>query len=103
MGFAYLQRRSELVTTALSYSQQLLTKDEVAHDAILLMDRTMSTSLQVRLPTLAPDSAPHLGLLVKVVTGLCACPWSRALFAVCGLCSGTDHACECIVRTCSSA
>lgn len=48
MGFAYLQRRSELVTTALSYAQQLQTKDEVAHDAILLMDRTMSTSLQVR-------------------------------------------------------
>ena len=48
MSFAYLQRRPELVATALAYAQQLMMKDEVAHDAVLLMDRTMSTSLQVR-------------------------------------------------------
>ena len=47
MSFAYLQRRPELVHTAMVFSQQLHMKDEVAHDAILLMDRTMSTSLQV--------------------------------------------------------
>lgn len=47
MGFAYLQRRSELVATAAEYIARLGLKDEVGHDAILLMDRTMSTSLQV--------------------------------------------------------
>ena len=47
MSFAYIQRRPELVSIALAYAQQLGMKDEVAHDAILLIDRTMSTSLQV--------------------------------------------------------
>lgn len=47
MSFAYLQRRGELVNTALAYARSLGLKDEVAHDAMLLMDRTMSTSLQV--------------------------------------------------------
>ena len=48
MSFAYLQRRTDLVTTALAYARRLNLKDEVAHDAMLLMDRTMSTSLQAR-------------------------------------------------------
>ncbi|KAK9820095.1 hypothetical protein WJX72_006068 [[Myrmecia] bisecta] len=48
MGFGYLQRRSELVAMALLHVQRLGMKDEVAHDAVLLMDRTMSTSLQVK-------------------------------------------------------
>ena len=47
MSFGYLQRRGELVNTALAYARNLGLKDEVAHDAMLLMDRTMSTSLQV--------------------------------------------------------
>ena len=50
MSFAYLQRRTELVNTALAYARSLGLKDEVAHDAMLLMDRTMSTSLQVFSP-----------------------------------------------------
>ena len=50
MSFAYLQRRPELVNTTMAFAQQLHMKDEVAHDAILLMDRTMSTSLQVASP-----------------------------------------------------
>ncbi|KAK9815102.1 hypothetical protein WJX73_007516 [Symbiochloris irregularis] len=48
MSFAYLQRRTDLVNTALAYARRLNLKDEVAHDAMLLMDRTMSTSLQVK-------------------------------------------------------
>ena len=54
MSFAYLQRRPELVNTTMTFAQQLRMKDEVAHDAILLMDRTMSTSLQVGLPWKLP-------------------------------------------------
>lgn len=54
MSFAYLQRRGELVNTASAYARNLGLKDEVAHDAMLLMDRTMSTSLQVRLQPLCP-------------------------------------------------
>ena len=62
MSFAYLQRRPELVNTTMTFAQQLLMKDEVAHDAILLMDRTMSTSLQVgtKPQTLNPEVAVHL-------------------------------------------
>lgn len=47
MGFSYLQRRSELVANTLRMGQALGLKEEVVHDAVLLMDRTMSTSLQV--------------------------------------------------------
>lgn len=47
MGYNYLQRRSELVTTVLRHSQSFGLREEVAHDAILLMDRIMSTSIQV--------------------------------------------------------
>ena len=47
MGFGYLQGRGELVSRALQMGAALGMKDELAHDAILLMDRTMSTSIQV--------------------------------------------------------
>ena len=49
MSISYLQQRGDLVNTALAYARTLSLKDEVAHDAMLLMDRTMSTSLQVSL------------------------------------------------------
>lgn len=48
MGFMYQQRRVELVGRTLSFAARLGLVDEYAHDAILLMDRTMSTSLQAR-------------------------------------------------------
>ncbi len=48
MGFPYLQRRSELVSNIMRMAQTFGLRQEVAHDAILLMDRAMSTSLQVR-------------------------------------------------------
>ena len=47
MGFGYLQKRGELVTSVLSMGQAFGLNEEVAHDAILLMDRTMSTQIQV--------------------------------------------------------
>lgn len=46
MGFDYLQRRGELVGSVLRMGQAFGLREEAAHDAILLMDRTMSTSLQ---------------------------------------------------------
>lgn len=50
MGFAYLQRRGELVIRCADIAAALGVKSEAGHDAILLMDRVMSTSL-----ALAPD------------------------------------------------
>ena len=46
MGFVYQQRRVELVARVLSYAARLGLADDYVHDAVLLMDRTMSTSLQ---------------------------------------------------------
>lgn len=53
MGFGYLQRRGELATNMLRIGQVFGLREEVAHDAVLLMDRTMSTSLQVHFLPLA--------------------------------------------------
>ena len=47
MALPYLQRRPQLVASCLHQSAQLGLKDEVSHDAVLLMDRTMSTGLEV--------------------------------------------------------
>ena len=49
MGFGYLQKRGELVSSVLQMGQAFGLNEEVAHDAILLMDRTMSTQIQVTL------------------------------------------------------
>lgn len=46
MGFLYQQRRVELVARVLKFAAQLGLADDYVHDAVLLMDRTMSTSLQ---------------------------------------------------------
>lgn len=51
MALPYLQRRPQLVATCLNQAAQLGLKDEVSHDAVLLMDRTMSTGLEVRFAT----------------------------------------------------
>lgn len=48
MALPYLQRRPQLVATCLTQAAQLGLKDEVSHDAVLLMDRTMSTGLEVK-------------------------------------------------------
>lgn len=50
MGFSYLQKRSELVAHCRTLVAQLGVKAEACHDAVLLMDRVMSTSL-----ALSPD------------------------------------------------
>jgi hypothetical protein len=50
MGFAYLQRRSELVARCADLTATLGIRSEAGHDAVLLMDRVMSTSL-----ALAPE------------------------------------------------
>ena len=68
MALPYLQRRPQLVATCLNQAAQLGLKDEVSHDAVLLMDRTMSTGLEVRSATtqklcrcLDHASLPHRG------------------------------------------
>ena len=66
MGFPYLQRRSELVSSIMRMAQTFGLRQEVAHDAILLMDRAMSTSLQVGCPT---SWASSLFLIAVVMIG----------------------------------
>jgi pentatricopeptide repeat domain-containing protein 1 len=48
MGFVYLQRRGELVLRTLGLARELGLREEAAHDAVLLLDRTMSTQALVR-------------------------------------------------------
>lgn len=68
MGFPYLQRRSELVSSIMRMAQTFGLRQEVAHDAILLMDRAMSTSLQVFLH-LKPAVSPSF-VRKQVMTGI---------------------------------
>lgn len=60
MGFVYQQRRVELVARVLSYAARLGLADDYVHDAVLLMDRTMSTSLQA-------CSAPFYSVILLVI------------------------------------
>lgn len=48
MGLTYLQHRTQLVSQLIDYGKKLNLKDEIAHDAVLLMDRTMSTAIQIK-------------------------------------------------------
>jgi len=48
MGQGYLQQRRELVEMALGLGRRLQLKDETIHDAVLLMDRVMSTGVRIQ-------------------------------------------------------
>jgi len=65
MGLTYLQRRAELVQRLFKYGKQLNLRDEIAHDAVLLMDRAMSTSYEVKEDLLELLSVACLGLAMK--------------------------------------
>lgn len=45
MGYNYLQRRKNLIQSCLAINMKLGGPEESAHDAVLLMDRVMSTTL----------------------------------------------------------
>ncbi len=77
MGFMYQQRRVELVARVLHFAARLGLADDYVHDAVLLMDRTMSTSLQARL------------LLANIHIYFWAC------FSVLGLARASDHTYTC--------
>jgi pentatricopeptide repeat domain-containing protein 1 len=62
MGCAYLQRRADLVGRCLAGAAALGARDDAGHDAVLLMDRVMSTSL-----ALAPDLLELLAAACVVV------------------------------------
>ena len=78
MALPFLQRRPQLVATCLTQAAQLGLKDEVSHDAVLLMDRTMSTGLEVWAghETLCPEG--HACMITK--------------YACMPLCMHCDHA-----------
>lgn len=48
MGISYLRQRKQLVANLISFGKQLGLKEEIAHDAVLLMDRTMSTAIEIK-------------------------------------------------------
>lgn len=48
MGAAYVQQRPALISRMLDFSSRLGLKDEVVHDAVLLLDRTASTATQMQ-------------------------------------------------------
>jgi hypothetical protein len=47
MGVEYIQQRSALVSSLLDYGSRLGLRDEIVHDAVLLMDRTVSSAAGV--------------------------------------------------------
>ena len=86
MGQGYLQQRRELVEMALGLGRRLQLKDETIHDAVLLMDRVMSTGVRVRDPSVAVTrvSLPSLLVLRNLGFGgeyvcLCMAPLTPSL------------------------
>jgi len=69
MGYAYLQRRSELVARCTDIVTALGVQPEVSHDAVLLMDRVMSTSLALAPELLELLAAACVLIAVKQVDG----------------------------------
>ena len=65
MGLAYLQHRTVLVQQLFQYGKKLNLREEVAHDAVLLMDRAMSTSIQIKENLLELLSVACLVLAMK--------------------------------------
>lgn len=65
MGLDYLQQRSGLVSQLLDFGGKLGLKDEVVHDAVLLMDRTISSTGQADVAVLPLLAAAALRLSCK--------------------------------------
>jgi hypothetical protein len=97
MGFLYQQRRVDLVHRLLNTAAALGLVDDFAHDAVLLMDRTMSTSLQARPLAPPPLAKRHLRSLICSIfieqrvsdetampcrESLCAVSWPWAMFTL---------------------
>jgi hypothetical protein len=57
MGAAYMAARPGLVTLLLGLQEKLSLRDDVVHDAVLLVDRAMSASFKVGSVCLFPSSA----------------------------------------------
>lgn len=69
MGFPYLQRRGELVNRCTTVAAALGVKAEAAHDAVLLMDRVMSTSLNLAADLLDLLAAACVVIAAKQIDG----------------------------------
>lgn len=62
MSAAYVQQRPILISRLLDLSSQFGLRDEVVHDAVLLMDRTASQAKQV-----PEDVLPLVGVAALVI------------------------------------
>ena len=60
MGMPYLQQRADLIDRTTHLVETLGSADDAAHDAVLLMDRVMSSSMKVCTPP-PPHMEAHLG------------------------------------------
>lgn len=88
MGYTYLQRRTELVAKCVEVSARLGVREDAGHDAVLLMDRVMSTGLQ-----LAPDLLDLLAVGCVIIAarqvdgpaGMPPLPPDAVVSAACGL------------------
>jgi hypothetical protein len=67
MSLAYVQHRNNLVSGLLEKGAALGLKDELVHDAVLLLDRAASTAAQVRLmlPCFVLSRLPSITLQLK--------------------------------------
>lgn len=84
MGITYLQHRTQLVTSLIQCGRQLGLKDEIAHDAVLLMDRTMSTAIQIKDNLLELLSVACLVLAMKHAEAMGNLPSNEDLERVTG-------------------
>lgn len=84
MGLNYLQQRSALVHQLLNYGSKLNLKDEVVHDAVLLLDRTVSAANTVNDEVLPLLATAVLKLSCKQSGPMC-CPSDAQFEEVSGL------------------
>ena len=69
MGYVYLQNRAQLVGKCINISESLEFPVEAGHDAVLLMDRVMSTSLSLETALLDLFAASCVVIAVKQIEG----------------------------------
>lgn len=85
MALPYLQQRTQLISSMLEKGTQLGLKDEVVHDGVLLLDRTMSAAAQVPQEVLPVVSTAAMRLSVAQGEGADAAPSIDSLAEMSGI------------------
>jgi hypothetical protein len=97
MGVSYLTNRMGLVAELLAWADRLRLPEEVAHDAVLLMDRFMSTETQARRPV-------GLGCFALASRARARCSWTVSVDRGAGAPAGRTARvpCEGLLSVCCS-